>query len=139
MTVYEHFIFSNRMIPLRVREHKHARRLTLRIDANGQKICVTAPPAISSCLIQDFIEKRRSWIEARLSRVHIFHENFYLKEGTTIPILGVAHTIRHERGRGITEIVTGNMGQEPQIIVYGQLEYLPRRVADMLKNKPRSL
>ncbi|EJF76102.1 M48 family metallopeptidase [Bartonella birtlesii] len=135
MTVYEHFIFSNRMIPLRVREHKHARRLTLRIDANGQKICVTAPPAISSCLIQDFIEKRRSWIEARLSRVHIFHENFYLKEGTTIPILGVAHTIRHERGRGITEIVTGNMGQEPQIIVYGQLEYLPRRVADMLKKQ----
>ncbi|GAA5096763.1 SprT family zinc-dependent metalloprotease [Bartonella acomydis] len=135
MSVYEHFIFSDQVIPLRVRENKCARRLTLRIDASGQEICITTPPAISSYSVQDFIEKHRSWIEARLSRIHISHENSYLKEGTTIPILGIAHTIKHEKGRGITEIVTGDMGQEPQIIVYGQLEYLPRRIADVLKKQ----
>ncbi|GAA5104564.1 SprT family zinc-dependent metalloprotease [Bartonella jaculi] len=136
MIVYEQpFIFSDRVVPLRVREHKHARRLTLRIDASNQEICVTTPPAISRCSVQDFIEKHRSWIEDRLSRVQFSHENSYLKEGITIPILGIAHTIRHKAGRGITEIVAGDVGQEPQIIVYGQLEHLPRRVADVLKKQ----
>ncbi|MBX4335317.1 M48 family metallopeptidase [Bartonella raoultii] len=136
MTVYEQpFIFSNHVVPLRVREHKNARRLTLRIDAHKREICVTTPPAISSCSVQNFIEKHRSWIEARLSRIQISHEDLYLKEGATIPLLGVAHTIKHKAGRGITEIVAENVGQAPQIIVYGQLEYLPRRVAEVLKKQ----
>ncbi|MBB5073786.1 hypothetical protein HNQ69_000912 [Bartonella callosciuri] len=136
MTVYEQpFIFSDRVVPLRVKEHKHARRLTLRIDASGQGICVTTPPAISFYSVEAFIEKHRSWIETRLARMQISHENSYLKEGITIPILGVAHTIRHKAGRGITEIVTGDVGQENKIIVYGQLEYLPRRIADVLKKQ----
>ncbi|WP_208435535.1 M48 family metallopeptidase [Bartonella phoceensis] len=135
MTVYEQLFFSDRVVPIRVREHKCARRLTLRIDTSGQGICVTTPPAISLCSVQTFIEKHRSWIEARLARVHISHENSYLKEGTTVPILGIAHTIKHKAGRGITEIVAGGVGQDPQIIVYGQLEYLPRRVADVLKKQ----
>lgn len=135
MTVYEQpFIFSNRVVPIRVREHKHARRLTLRIYARGHEIYVTTPPAVNLCSVQSFIERHRSWIEARLTRVQIPHENSYLKEGITIPILGIAHTIRHKTGRGITEIITDGE-QEPQIIVYGQLEYLPRRVADVLKKQ----
>lgn len=136
MTVYEqHFIFSDRVVPLRVRKHKCARRLTLRVDASGQGICVTTPPTISLCSVQNFIEKHRFWIEARLTRVCVSHENAYLKKGATIPVLGVAHTIRHKEGRGVSEIVIGEAGQEPQIIVYGQLEYLPRRVADVLKKQ----
>ncbi|WP_273722409.1 M48 family metallopeptidase [Bartonella sp. AU18XJBT] len=131
----QHFIFSDRSVPVQVRENKCARRLTLRIDASGQRICVTTPPAISLCTIQSFIEKHRSWIEARLARVQISHENAYLKEGAMIPLLGVAHTIRHKEGRGVTEIIAGDAEQEPQIIVYGQLEYLPRRIADVLKKQ----
>ncbi|WP_208541851.1 YgjP-like metallopeptidase domain-containing protein, partial [Bartonella capreoli] len=129
------FIFSDRIIPLRVREHKHARRLTLRIDRSGKGICITTPPAINLYSIQGFIEKHRSWIEARLAHVKVSHENSYLQEGVTISVLGVPHTIRHKAGRGITEIITQDVGQESQIIVYGQLEYLPRRVADILKKQ----
>lgn len=136
MTIYEEpFIISNRVVPLRIRENKHARRLTLRIDARSQEICVTTPPAISLCLVQNFVKKNRSWIEARFACVQNSCESSYLKEGTTIPILGVTHTIRHKAGRGITEIITGNGEQDPQIIVYGSLEYLPRRVADVLKKQ----
>ncbi|GAA4658574.1 SprT family zinc-dependent metalloprotease [Bartonella pachyuromydis] len=136
MTFYEQpFIFSDRVVPVRVHAHKHARRLTLRIDARSQEICITTPPAVSLSSVQGFIEKNRSWIEARLTRVQIPHENSYLKEGITIPILGIEHTIRHKVGRGITEIITGDGEQEPQIIVYGQLEHLPRRVADVLKKQ----
>ncbi|WP_375648797.1 M48 family metallopeptidase [Bartonella sp. OT172YNZD] len=131
----QHFIFSDRSVPVRVRENKCARRLTLRIDISSQEICVTTPPAISLCTIQSFIEKHRSWIEARLARVQISHENAYLKEGATISLLGVCHSIKHREGRGVTEIIAGDAGQEPQIIVYGQLEYLPRRIADVLKKQ----
>lgn len=140
MSVYEQsFIFSDRIVPLHVREHKHARRFTLRIDASRQGIYLTTPPATSLCSVQGFIEKHRSWIEARLACVQVSHESAYLKEGTTIPLLGVTHTIRHREGRGVTEIVAGNAGKEPQIIVYGHLEYLPRRVSDVLKNRLKSL
>ncbi|AGF75203.1 M48 family metallopeptidase [Bartonella vinsonii] len=136
MIIYEQlFIFSGRVVPLKVRTHKYARRLTLRFDANGQGICVITPPAISLCSVQAFIEKNRSWIETRLTRVCVSQKSPYLKEGTTIPLLGVAHTIRHKEGRGVTEIIARNAGREPQIIVYGQLEYLPRRVADVLKKQ----
>ncbi|UNE54285.1 M48 family metallopeptidase [Bartonella machadoae] len=136
MTISEqHFIFSGRVVPLQIREHRGARRLTLRVEASGQKICVITPPAISRCSVQSFIEKHRSWIEARLTCVKISHENSYLKEGATVPLLGVSHTIRHKTGRGVTEIIAGDVGQEPQIIVYGQLEYLPRRIADILKKQ----
>ncbi|WP_254473630.1 M48 family metallopeptidase [Bartonella sp. B1098] len=131
----KHFIFSDRAIPIRVRENKHARRLTLRIDASSQEICVTTPPAINLCTVESFIEKHQSWIEMRLKRIQISHENTYLKEGATIPFLGVSHTIKHEQGRGVTEIVTEDAEQGPQIIVYGQLEYLPRRIADVLKKQ----
>ncbi|WP_375624778.1 MULTISPECIES: M48 family metallopeptidase [unclassified Bartonella] len=136
MTIYEHhFIFSNRVVPLRVRTYKHARRLTLRVDASGQRICVTTPPAVSLCTIQTFIEKHRSWIEERLTCACVSQKKSYLKEGTTIPLLGVAHTIRHKEGRGVTEIIAGDAEQKPQIIVYGRLEYLPRRIADVLKKQ----
>ncbi|WP_455480781.1 M48 family metallopeptidase [Bartonella sp. B12(2025)] len=138
MTVYKQsFIFSDRVVPLQVRKHKHARHLTLRIDASRQEIYVTIPPMISLSLVQGFIEKHRSWIEARLEHLQFSHKNYYLKEGRTIPLLGVAHTIRHKEGRGIAEIVTGDAGQEPQIIVYGRLEYLPRRVANILKKQSK--
>ncbi|WP_142416185.1 M48 family metallopeptidase [Bartonella massiliensis] len=131
----KHLIFSDRAIPIRVRENKHARRLTLRVDASSQEICVTTPLAVNLCTVQDFIEKHRAWIEARLARIQIAHEEAYLKAGATIPLLGVAHTIKHEQGRGVTEIVTADAEQGPKIIVYGQLEYLPRRIADVLKKQ----
>ncbi len=133
------FILSDCVVPLRVRKHKRARRLTLRIDARGQEIYVTAPPMISLCSVQDFIEKHRSWIEARIVHLQVSHKNSYIKEGQTIPLLGVAHTIRHKEGRGIAEIITGNMGKEPEIIVYSRLEYLPRRVANILKKQAKIL
>ncbi|QEE13039.1 M48 family metallopeptidase [Bartonella krasnovii] len=131
----KHFIFSDHVIPIRVRENKHARRFTLRIDARSLEVCVTTPPAIDLYAIESFIEKHRSWIETRLTRIQISHENTYLKEGATIPFLGVSHTIKHEKGRGVTKIVTADAEQGPKIIVYGQLEYLPRRIADVLKKQ----
>ncbi|EYS90859.1 hypothetical protein X471_00992 [Bartonella bacilliformis str. Heidi Mejia] len=136
MAVYErNFIFCDRIVPLRVREHRRARRFTLRIDASGQRISLTIPPAVSSCAVQRFIEKHQFWIEERLARLSISCENLHIKEGATIPLLGVSHIVTRKEGRGVVEVVSGNGEQKPQIIIYSQLEYLPRRVADFLKKQ----
>ncbi|WP_336278726.1 M48 family metallopeptidase [Bartonella sp. CB175] len=135
LTYEQQFICSNYVIPLRIRKHKRARNFVLRIDAIRQRICVTTPPSASFCSVQGFIEKHRSWIEERFTRIKICHENFYVKEGTIIPLLGVEHTVMHKEGRGVTEIIADDARQEPKIIVYGSLEYLPRRVASILKKQ----
>ncbi|WP_455477078.1 M48 family metallopeptidase [Bartonella sp. B41] len=136
MTVYEHpFVFSDRVVPIQVQERKNARRFTLRIDVRSKKIILTMPPAVSLCLAHNFVEKHKSWIEAHFSHIQIPYKNSLLKEGATVPLLGVAHIIKHKKGRGIAEIIAGNMKQKPQIIVYGQLEHLPRRVADVFKKQ----
>ncbi|WP_332065269.1 M48 family metallopeptidase [Bartonella sp. CB189] len=131
----KHFVFCNHVIPLQVRKSKCARHFTLRIDVAHQRICVTIPSSASFCSVQDFIEKHRSWVEQRLARMKFFHESFYVRKGTIISLLGVSHTVRHKEGRGMTEIIKGNARQGPEIVVYGSLEYLPRRVADFLKKQ----
>ncbi|MEL6089339.1 M48 family metallopeptidase [Bartonella schoenbuchensis] len=138
MAIYEQdFILSDRVVPLRIREHKHARRFTLRIDADRQGICLTIPPAMNLNAVQSFLEKHRCWIETHLTHVLISRESSDLKEGATIPLLGVAHIIKHKEGRGVDEIIAGGMEQKPQIIIYSRLEYLPRRIADVLKKQAK--
>ncbi|MCZ2203474.1 M48 family metallopeptidase [Bartonella sp. A05] len=138
MAVYEQdFILCDRIVPLQVREHKSACRFTLRIDSGGQRIYVTTPPAVSFHEVQYFIDKHRFWIELQLARIFVSSEHCYLKEGATIPLLGVAHLITRKEGRGVTEIIAGGALQKPQIIVYSRLESLPRRIADVLKKQAK--
>ncbi|CBI75735.1 conserved protein of unknown function [Bartonella clarridgeiae 73] len=138
MVIYEQdFILSNRIVPLQVKEHKNARRLTLRIDIARQKIYLTTPPAVERCVVQFFIEKNRSWIEKRLAYGGIIREGFHLKEGSRIPVLGASHVILRKEERGVAEIITGDSEQESKIIIYSRLEHLPRRVADVLKKQAK--
>ncbi|WP_407965539.1 M48 family metallopeptidase [Bartonella sp. C271] len=138
MVVYEQdFILSNCRVPLRVKEHKNARRLTLRVDLARQEIYLITPPAVERSVIQWFIAKHRSWIEKRLARGGIINEDFHLKEGSRIPVLGASHVILRKEKRGVAEIITGDAGQESQIIIYSRLEHLPRRVADVLKKQAK--
>ncbi|MCZ2327974.1 M48 family metallopeptidase [Bartonella sp. F02] len=131
MTIYEKdLIFSGRVIPLHVREYAYARRFTLRIDVRTQKVFLTIPPAINLCTVERFIDKHRTWIESQLSR-----ENYSIKEGVKIPLLGIAHTITRKEGRGVFEIIEGDTTQEPKIVIYSRAEHLPRRVADVLKKQ----
>nr|WP_041583141.1 SprT family zinc-dependent metalloprotease [Bartonella australis] len=136
MAIYERdFVLSGCVVPFHVREHKYARRFTLRIDARGQRICLTTPPAVDPCAVQSFIDRHRSWIEERFACVFSSFKNFSLEEGAAIPFLGVAHIITRKEGRGIAQIVAGDTKKEPQIIIYSRSEYLPRRVADVLKKQ----
>ncbi|MDD9329799.1 MAG: DUF45 domain-containing protein, partial [Bartonella sp.] len=126
--MYEkYFILSNRRIPLWIKERKNARRLTLRVDIARQGIYLTTPLAVEQRVIQWFIEGHRSWIEKRFAHGGIINEGFHIKEGSRIPILGDSHVILRKEERGVAEIITGNAGQESQIIIYSRLEHLTRR------------
>ncbi|AQX28641.1 MULTISPECIES: M48 family metallopeptidase [unclassified Bartonella] len=139
MAIYEQdfIVSSNRIIPLRVKEHKSARRLILRIDIGRQEISLTTPPAVELRVVQFFIEKHRSWIEKNLVHRGIISEGFHLREGSRIPILGDSHVILRKEERGVAEIIAGDAEQESQIIIYSRLEHLPRRVADVLKKQAK--
>ncbi|MDD9333029.1 MAG: DUF45 domain-containing protein, partial [Bartonella sp.] len=98
---------------------------------------MTTPLAVEQRVIQWFIEGHRSWIEKRFAHGGIINEGFHIKEGSRIPILGDSHVILRKEERGVAEIITGNAGQESQIIIYSRLEHLPRRVADFLKKQAK--
>lgn len=116
-------------VPLTVRRHPRARRLTLRLDPVVGELRLALPRGVGLSEGLDFARRRADWIARQLEslppRIPFAH-------GAVIPYLGTGHEIRHapEARRGVW--------REPGIIaVSGQAEHLPRRVADFLKAEAR--
>ena len=74
------------------RRHSQARRLVLRLNANGTGVLVTVPKGVSRAKALEFTERSRSWIAERVrSRGGLIH----LAHGEVLPLRGIAHEIRH--------------------------------------------
>ncbi|WP_282605580.1 M48 family metallopeptidase [Pelagibius sp. Alg239-R121] len=121
--------FGDRQIPLEVRRHTRARRITLRLspDGTGVKLVLPKRAALKEGLA--FAERNRSWILARLSEQP---DRTVFCDGATVPVLGETQTIRHDPAarRGVWR-------QDDVIWVSGFAEHLPRRVTDFLKAEAR--
>ncbi len=118
-------------VPVRVRVSTRARRLALRIDAQGDAIELVLPPRTSLPHALNFIHSNRGWIENRLAAMPPRTE---FAEGAEVPILGRLHRIRHmvrSRGKGPVW-VEGN-----EIRVTGDPAHLARRVRDYLRDLAR--
>lgn len=116
-------------VPLAVHRNPRARRLTLRLDAAGGGLHLVLPWGVSQAEGLDFARSRFDWIESQLAALP---PRVPFAPGATIPFLGRPHVIRHMRNgrRGVW--------REPgRINVSGQIEHLPRRVADFLKAEAR--
>lgn len=128
-------VLSDRTLPLHISANTRATRLTLRIATGGKAVRVTTPPATPRAEVERFIERYKGWIEVRIAKLPAPSSGQMLKAGAQIPILGVAHLIVHVAARGLTEIKTFDDGQQPQLIVYGDSQHLPRRICDFLKKQ----
>lgn len=116
-------------VPLRVRRHPRARRLTLRIDRTGRGAVITIPAGIPLAEGLEFAHRQSGWLLHRLEKSPPPVE---LGDGVTIPFLGEPHLIRHAPGgRGV---VTRRDGE---IHVSGRPEHLNRRLLDWLKKQAR--
>ncbi len=121
--------FDDRQIPLEVRRHARARRITLRISADGSGVKLVLPERVALQEGLAFAEKNRGWILKRLSDQPA---RVTFCDGAEIPLLGENLTIRHAPAarRGVWR-------DGDTIQVSGFAEHLPRRVTDFLKAEAR--
>ena len=78
-------------VPVEVRQHAGARRLTLRVSKTRRAVVVTVP---SGCRIEEadrFLKTHVDWVRDRLGRVPA---PVPLADGATIPVRGSLHRIR---------------------------------------------
>lgn len=130
--IKKEIVLEDRVLPIRFVIHARATRLTLRIEANGRAVRVTAPPGVASTDVNQFIERHQGWIAVRAARLPQAEMGTMIRPGVKVPIFGIPHRVVHRQGRGTTEI---SLTAGPQIIVWGDEAHLPRRTADFIKKQ----
>lgn len=123
---------AGRTLALAIVEHPRARRLTLRVEPSGG-LRVTVPPGMDQAQIDRFLARQQGWLEDKIAALP---DRPQVRPGIKLPICGVNHRIVHRPGRGLAETLLGPDG--PQLIVRGNLDHLPRRIADFLKKRARA-
>ncbi|MGD9915246.1 MAG: M48 family metallopeptidase [Rhizobiaceae bacterium] len=125
---------AGRTLPLRIVENGRARRLTLRLDTGGRGLRVTVPPGIARREIDRFLDRNYDWIAQRLKEIPLRPE---VRPGIKMPFRGVPYRIVHEPATRGTVKLDRSDPDNPRIVVYGEREHLPRRLADFLKREAK--
>lgn len=124
---------AGRLMPLTIRQHERATRITLRIEPGGRSLKMTIPRGLAAREVNAFLDRHQGWLLTKLAK---FPEDAGLRSGSAILLRGVRHRIEHTgRLRGLTEAVL--VDGEPVIRVSGLEEHLGRRLADFLKKEAR--
>ena len=121
---------ADREVPLELRRHPRARRISLRLNAEGNGVAMVLPRRTPIYEAVEFAEKNSGWILKHLAKVP---ERIPFAEGAVIPLLGRNHIIRHSPAAR-----SGVLCEDGVIRVSGRAEHLPRRVGDFLKRAARS-
>ncbi|MEQ8355604.1 MAG: SprT family zinc-dependent metalloprotease [Kiloniellaceae bacterium] len=121
---------ESRDVPLELRRHPRARRITLRLSPGGDGVQMVLPRRTSVREAIDFAERNGGWILKHLEKVP---DRIPFVDGAVIPLLGENHTIAHDpAGR------SGVIREGGTIRVSGLAQHLPRRVGDFLKREART-
>ncbi len=117
--------------PARVswRRSRRARRVSLRIDPRGGSVIVTLPVRASRRAGIALLTDHAGWVAARLAALP---GATAFEEGSSVPLHGTDHVIRHAGTRRGTVWV-----EDGAIMVGGDPAFLPRRVADFLRAEAR--
>jgi hypothetical protein len=136
-TSIRHYELDGEILPVAVKEHARAKRLTLRLDRTGRGLKVTVPPKTSRRPVENFLSRQAGWIATQLVKQPASQE---IGSETTIMYEGMLHEIVHHEGRGTTHIrqdVSENAKLRPALHVYAGKSHLKRRVKDFLKRQAR--
>jgi predicted metal-dependent hydrolase len=118
-------------VPVEVRRHSGARRLTLRVSKTRRAVVVTVP---SGCRIEEadrFLRSNVEWVRERLGRVP---EPVPLADGERVPLRGRLHRIHFvglAAGASIVSVLAPE-GHSPRLEVAGRIEHAPRRLKDWM-------
>jgi len=89
---------------------------------------VTVPSGVRVDDAITFVRGRTDWIADRLDSVPA---PIAFADGAEVPVLGVAHRVRHEAGARVVS------RQDGEITVGGRAEHLPRRLRDWFRREAR--
>ncbi len=129
-TTHKMLTIGARQLPVEVRRHPRARRISLRLDGKEDRLRLVLPRGVSIAEGCDFARSKSAWV---LRHLDARSPQIPFADGTVLPLLGEDHIIRHQPAarRGVWRD-TGI------IAVSGQAEHLSRRVHDFLKSEARA-
>lgn len=111
------------------RRSVRARRISLRIDPRGPLVVVTLPARAGRAGGMALLTDNAVWVMNRLAALP---PSISFADGASVPVSGIAHRVRHvPGGRG------GAWLADNDICVAGEAEFVPRRVADLLRREAR--
>ena len=116
-------------IPVRLRRHPRARRISLRLSPETAEAALTLPRAASRADGAAFVHERADWLAARWRGLP---PAVPFAAGAPIPLLDMPHAIRHDPGHRGAPAVANR-----EIRIGGRLEHLPRRMRDWLAGRAR--
>ncbi|WP_239002828.1 M48 family metallopeptidase [Rhodovastum atsumiense] len=103
--------------------------MSLRIDPRGGTVVVTLPPRAGRTAGMALLMDHASWVAERLAALP---GAIPFAPGAKVPLHGTEYRIRHVPGR-----VGGVWVEKEEILVSGEAEFLPRRVADFFRAEAR--
>jgi len=114
-------------VPLKLRQSRRARHLSLRLDPADDAVELTLPRGVALAEGLRFAEEKSGWL---LTRLALLPPRVGFAPGAVIPYRGVEHVIEHRPAarRGVWR-------EAGLIAVSGELAYLPRRLRDWLKRE----
>ena len=111
------------------RRSSRARRVSLRIDPRATAVIVTLPPRAARAAGLRLLTDNAAWVGSKLAALP---PALRFADGAAVPVCGEPHPICHTpSGRG------GAWIEDGEIRVAGDLAFLPRRVADLLRAEAR--
>lgn len=122
---------AGRTLPIAVRRHARAKRLTMRLAPDGSEVRVTLPQWCATRDALVFAHARAEWIERQLAAVPRAAPP---SPGGTLRIRGEELTIEWHAAHRRTPRLDGE-----RLLVGGPAESLPTRLQRWLENEARSL
>ena len=125
---------AGRPMPLTIRQHERATRITLRIEPGGRALKMTIPQGLAAREVNAFLDRHQGWLLTKLAK---FPHETTLKDGGEILLRGVRHRIHHTGSlRGLTEAL--EVDGRSTLRVSGLPEHTGRRIAAYLKKEARA-
>jgi predicted metal-dependent hydrolase len=124
-------------VPVELRRHSGARRLTLRVSKTRRSVVVTVPAECRMDEAGRFLRSHIDWVRDRLGRVP---EPVPFADDAKFPLRGRMHRINFAGAARGAEVVSTeeSAGGMPRLTITGRVEHAARRLKDWLAAEARA-